>query len=133
MTKTNLLLLLFGFLLVFTISSCEEEANPKAVVRVMESIDSVMIPVSQAFVQVGPATREDVLDEVKDEGYTNSNGYIEFEFDKELILQAIAYKYKRDEQGKVVYIGDVPVVLRSGNRVLVFKNDYTDNKIIENK
>jgi len=116
-------------------SSCKEEENPKAVVRVVEYIDSVLVPVPKAFVQVGPATKETVLEDVLAEGYTNSSGYIEFEFDKELILRAIAIKPKRDDAGNILYKedGKTPQMLKEGYKTLILKEEYTDNKTIEVK
>ncbi len=134
MNKTNFLLLILGIALIFGAYSCKEEAKPKAVVRVVEMVDSVLVPVNKALVKVRPSTQETVLSDVIAQGYTNSSGYIEFTFDKELVLKAEAEKLKRDEQGKVEEdVNGEPIVLKSGYRVLVLKVDYSDNKTIEVK
>lgn len=135
MKKTNFILLVLGFSLVFAVFSCKEEENPKAVVRVVETIDSVLVPVAKAFVQVGPATKETVLEDVLAEGYTNSSGYIEFEFSKELVLKAVAIKPKLDDAGNIIFKedGKTPQKLKEGYKTLVLKEEYTDNKTIEVK
>ncbi len=134
MIKTNFLLLILGIALILGVYSCKKEANPKAVVRVVEMVDSVLVPVNKALVKVRPSTQETVLPDVIAEGYTNSSGYVEFTFEKELVLKAEAAKLKRDEQGKVeVDVNGEPIVLKSGYRVLVLKTDYTDNKTVEVK
>lgn len=134
MTKTNYILILLGLTLVFFTFSCKEEAKPKAVVRVVETIDSVIVPVYKAFVEVGPATQENVLDDVVAEAYTNSSGYAEFEFDKELVLRAVAHKYRRDEQGELILDGNGnPITIKSGYKTLVLKTEYIDNKTVEVK
>lgn len=130
--KIKFLFLMLGlgvFLLTF---SCKKVDKPRAIVKVVETIDSVLVPVSRAYVTVGPATNEYVLDDVVAEGYTNSSGTIEFEFDKELVLRAIGNKVKRDDQGNVVLDNNgKPIILKTGYRTLVLKQEFTDNKVIE--
>jgi len=134
MTKTNIKILTLSLLLIFVSFSCKKEAKPKAVVRVVELLDSVLVPVNKALVKVGPATQEDVLDDVVAEGYTNSSGYIEFEFEKELVLRALAFKLKRDESGELILdVNGEPIPVKGGYKTLILKIDYTDNKTIEVK
>lgn len=132
--KTSLKVIIVSLALIFISFSCKKEGKPKAVVRVVEMSDSVLVPVYKAFVEIGPATQEEVLDDVVSSGYTNSSGYVEFEFDKELVLRAVAHKYKRDETGQLVLDGNGdPITIKSGYKTLILKTDYTDNKTIEVK
>ncbi|MBN2669245.1 MAG: hypothetical protein JXR60_08445 [Bacteroidales bacterium] len=131
--RTLTVLLILSFVILYS-WSCKKEALPKAIVKVVELIDSIEVPVNHAFVEVGPATKEEVLKEVLAEGYTNSSGVIEFEFDRELVLRAEASKYAKDEEGNIIYdSNNDPVVQKSGYKTLVLEMDYTDNKTIEVK
>lgn len=134
MMKTNFVIIISAILVLALSFSCQKEDKPKAVIKVVEYIDSVSVPVSKAKIEVRPATNEEVLEDVIASGYTNSGGSIEFEFDKELVLRATAYKYQRDDAGQIIYnnIGN-PIVLKTGYKTLILQTDYTDNKTIEVK
>jgi len=132
MNKTNFKLSLLGLLFVFLVISCDKEENPKAIVRVMETIDSVSVPAEHVLVEVGPPTQEEVLEDVVAEGYTNSDGYIKFEFDKELVLRAVATRYELDAQGNPILDDDGnPIRESTGYKTIVLKKDYTDSRVIE--
>jgi len=141
MNKTNLLFLVLALFLVFASVSCEEDHSPRAVITVVEMVDSVLVPVSRAFVEIRPATNEEVLEKdenddgyVTDKGYTNSSGTIEFVFDKKLVLRAEASKYKTDESGAFVLdVNGNPIVIKKNYKTIVLDYDYTDHKTIEVK
>ena len=134
MNKNSFVFIGLVFFLTFGMFSCGEEANPKVVIQVVETVDSVLVPVSQAFVEIRPATQENVLEDVIADGFANSNGYIEFEFEKKLVLRAEAKKYKRDEGGKIIpdSNGD-PITIKSNYKTVVLDFDYVDNQTIEVK
>ena len=134
MIKTNYILILLGLTLFFFTLSCKKESNPKAVIRVVETIDDVLVPVYNAFVEIGPATQENILDDVVAEGYTDLGGYIDFEFDKELVLRAIASELKKGEHGELILDDEGnPIPIKSGYKTIVLKVDLVDNKTIEIK
>lgn len=134
MKKTIAITILFGVFSTLLLTSCEEKSNPRARISVFEMIDSASVPVSGALVKIGPPTQENTLEDVTNQGYTNSSGVIEFEFEKELVLQADAEKLLRDETNQIIYdaYGD-PIPIKTGSRTIVLKYDFTDSKTIDVK
>jgi len=132
MIKANIKLLSLSFLFAIIALSCDHDTNPKAIVRVTEYVDSVLVPVDHILVQIGPPTEEKVLDDVLDQGYSDSQGYVNFEFEKELILRAVAIRYEEDGQGNPI-LDDKgnPIIIKSGYKTVVFKKNNTDSRVIE--
>ena len=144
--KTRIFLgLIISFLLVTINFSCESKDPPIGIVTVTEKIGDDWVTVPSAYVEIGPPNQEKiVLDDVVNEGYTNSNGVVEFEFSRELVLRAIAYKYDRDPVTNEIIYNDVveikegdtvivkePVILKTGYRTLVLTYNHTDSKTIQ--
>ena len=72
------------------------------------------------------------MKDVVDEGYTNSDVYVNFEFEKELILRAVAIRYKEDGQGNPELDDEGnPTIIKSGYKTVVFKKNNTDSRVIE--
>ena len=143
--KTRIFLgIVIAFLLVSINYSCEKKDPPIGVILVTEKVDDEWIPVPDAYVEVGPPNQKKiVLDDVIDNGYTNSSGIIQFTFSRELVLRAIAYKYKRDKVNNIIYEdvieirdGDSvtvkkPIVLKTSYRTLVLTYNHTDSKTVQ--
>lgn len=131
MKNSYLLFVLITILITFAFSSCKEIDNPRAVIKVVETIDSLTVPVYGALVEVGPATNENILDDVQAQGYTNSSGVIEFEFTKKLILTAKASKIERDENGSIIYNENGQIIIsKTNSTIITLDYDYTDSKTI---
>ena len=130
--RTPYLLFLFTvlfFALVF--NSCKQKDNPKAVIKVVETIEGTTVPVYGALVEIGPSTSENILDEVHSSGYTNSSGVIEFEFDTKLILTAKASKIKRDVNGNIIYKRNGQyTITKTNSKMITLDYDFTDSKTI---
>jgi len=143
--KTRIFLgIAIAFLLVSINFSCEKKDNPIGIITVQEKVEDEWVPVPDAYVEVGPPNQQKiVLDDVLDNGYTNSSGVIQFEFSRELVLRAIAYKYQRDKSNNIVYEdiieikdGDSvttkkPIILKSSYRTLVLTYNHTDSKTVQ--
>jgi len=143
--KTRIFLgIAIAFLLSSISYSCIEDDPPIGVITVTEKIDDEWIPVPDAYVEVGPPNQKKiVLDDVVVDGFTDKNGVIKWEFPRELVLRAIAYKYERDKSNNIVYKdvieikdGDSvtvkkPIVLKTSYRTLVLTYNHTDSKTIQ--
>ena len=132
MKNAYLLFVLLTLLMALVFSSCKDKDNPRAVIKVVESLDSTIVPVFGALVEIGPSTRENILDEVHSSGYTNSSGVVEFEFDTKLILSAKASKIQRDENGEIIYNESGQTnITKSNSTMIILDYDYTDSKTIQ--
>jgi len=126
-----LLFVLTVLFFAFVFNSCKEKDNPKAVIKVVETIDGAITPVYGALVEVGPSTKKNILDNVHRNGFTNSSGIIEFEFESKLVLTANASKIKRDVNGNIIYKKNGKYTIEKTNsKMITLDYDYTDSKTI---
>ena len=132
MRNSYLLFILITLLSAFVFNSCKEKDNPKAIIKVVETLDSATVPVYGALVEVGPSTKENILDNVHASGFTNSSGVIEFEFESKLILTAKASKIARNENGEIIYNDNGQyLITKTNSKIVSLDYDYTDSKTIK--